>query len=72
MILLTIGGKSHELSVVDARQLALAIACEVDKPGQPQRFNGKETNFSIQSSTSPAGDANTLKFSHADIILTDC
>jgi hypothetical protein len=72
MILLTIGGKSHELSVADAKQLALAIAYEVDKPGQPQRFNGKETSFSVQSNSSPAGDANTLKFSHADIILTDC
>ncbi len=72
MILLTIGGKSHELSVADAKQLALAIAYEVDKPGQPQRFKGKETSFSIQSNTSNAGDANTLKFSHAGIILTDC
>ncbi len=72
MILLTIGGKSHELSIADAKQLALAIAYEVDKPGQPQRFNGKETNFSVQSNTSPAGDTSTLKFSHADIILTDC
>ena len=72
MILLTLGGKSHELSVADAKQLALAIACEVDKPGQPQRFNGKETSFSVQSATSPTVDADTLTFSHVGIILTDC
>lgn len=72
MIMLTLGGKSHELSVADAKQLALAIACEVDKPGQPQRFNGKETSFSVQSATSPAVDAGMLTFTHVGIILTDC
>ncbi|WP_409075037.1 hypothetical protein ACF2G4_14530 [Pantoea sp. C3] len=72
MILLTIGSKSHELSAADAKQLALAIACEVDKPGQPQRFNGKETNFSVQSATSSTENIDTQTFSRKSIALTNC
>lgn len=72
MILLTIGGKSHELSVADAKQLALAIACEVDKPGQPQRFNGKGTIFSVQSATASTLSSDTQTFTRKNIALTNC
>lgn len=72
MIMLTIGGKTHELSVNDAQQLALAIASEVDKPGQPQRFQGTDTGFNVHSATTPPGKTEMQTFSRAGIILTDC
>ncbi|MDT8849472.1 hypothetical protein RN053_03150 [Pantoea dispersa] len=69
MIRLNIGGTSHDLSVEDAKQLALAIAAEVDMPGQPQRFRGTGIAFSIERSTAPADPQSS---SRAGITLTNC
>lgn len=69
MIRLNIGGTSHDLSVEDAKQLALAIAAEVDMPGQPQRFRGTGIAFSIERSTTPADPQSP---SRAGITLTNC
>ena len=69
MIRLNIGGTSHDLSVEDAKQLALAIAAEVDMPGQPQRFRGTGITFSIERSTVPADPQSP---SRAGITLTNC
>ncbi|MBK4785368.1 MAG: hypothetical protein FT714_14880 [Pantoea sp. Pent] len=72
MIMLTLGGKTHELSVADAQQLALAIASEVDKPGRPQRFSGTDTAFSVQSADSPSAPSGIGTFSGNGITLIDC
>ncbi|WP_313383243.1 hypothetical protein [Pantoea sp.] len=69
MIRLNIGGTSHDLSVEDAKQLALAIAAEVDMPGQPQRFHGTGIAFSIERSTAAADPQSS---SRAGITLTNC
>lgn len=70
MIRLNIGGTSHNLSVEDAKQLALAIAAEVDMPGQPQRFRGTGISFRISRSDEASSDPQV--FSRDGIILTDC
>ena len=72
MIMLTLGGNTHELSVADAKQLALAIASEVDRPGQPQRFRGTGLTFSVQSADIPSALSGTETFSGNGITLTDC
>lgn len=72
MIMLTIGGKTHDLSVADAKQLALAIAAEVDEPGQAQRFRGTDTAFCVQSAGAIPAKADMQTFSRAGITLTDC
>jgi len=72
MIMLTIGGKTHDLSVTDAKQLALAIAAEVDEPGQARRFRGTYTAFCVQSAGSVPAKADMQTFSRAGITLTDC
>lgn len=72
MIMLTLGGKTHELSVADAKQLALAIASEVDRPGQPQRFRGTGITFSVLSADTPSAPSGTETFSGNGITLTDC
>ncbi|MDO6409530.1 hypothetical protein [Pantoea phytobeneficialis] len=72
MIMLTLGGKTHELSVADAKQLALAIASEVDRPGQPQRFRGSGIAFSVQSAETASAPSDTEMFSGNGITLTDC
>ncbi|WP_336768695.1 hypothetical protein [Pantoea endophytica] len=70
MIRLDIGGTTHNLSVEDAKQLALAIAAEVDMPGQPQRFRGTGISFRISRSDETSSDPQV--FSRDGIILTDC
>ncbi|MBD9661775.1 hypothetical protein [Pantoea sp. PNT03] len=70
MIRLNIEGTTHHLSVEDAKQLALAIAAEVDMPGQPQRFRGTGTSFRISRSESAHSDPQA--FSRDGITLTDC
>lgn len=70
MIRLNIGGTTHNLSVEDAKQLALAIAAEVDMPGQPQRFRGTGISFRISRSDEASSDPQV--FSRDGIILTDC
>ena len=70
MIRLNIGGTNHHLSVEDAKQLALAIAAEVDMPGQPQRFRG--TGISFRISRSDEASSNPQVFTRDGIILTDC
>lgn len=72
MIVLTIGGKTHDLSVNNAQLLALAIATETDKTGQPQCFQGTDTGFNERSVTTPPGKTELQTFSRAGIILTDC
>ncbi|WP_394515942.1 hypothetical protein E7738_18895 [Pantoea sp. SGAir0430] len=72
MIMLTLGGNTHELSVADAKQLALAIASEVDKPGQPQRFRGTGITFSVQSADAAPAPSDVGTFSGNGITLTDC
>lgn len=70
MIRLNIGGTTHNLSMEDAKQLALAIAAEVDMPGQPQRFRGTGISFRISRSDEASSDPQV--FSRDGIILTDC
>lgn len=70
MIRLNIGGTTHNLSVEDAKQLALAIAAEVDMPGQPQRFRGTGISFRISRSDEASSDPQV--FTRDGIILTDC
>lgn len=70
MIRLNIGGTSHDLSMEDAKQLALAIAAEVDMPGQPQRFRGTGIAFSIERSSAASADPQSP--SRAGITLTNC
>ena len=70
MIRLNIGGTTHNLSVEDAKQLALAIAAEVKMPGQPQRFSGTGTSFRISRIETVPSDPQV--FSRDGIILTDC
>jgi len=70
MIRLNIGGTTHNLSMEDAKQLALAIAAEVDMPGQPQRFRG--TGISFRISRSDEASSNPQVFTRDGIILTDC
>ncbi len=73
MIMLTIGGATHQLSVKDAKNLALAIAAEVDKPGQGQRFNGSRTAFSVEGVTTTTGRQPEVEtFSRDGITLTNC
>jgi hypothetical protein len=70
MIRLSIGGTTHHLSVEDAKQLALAIAAEVDMPGKPQRFRG--TGISFRISRSEATHSDPRVFTRDGINLTDC
>lgn len=72
MIQLTIGGQTHELSTDDAKQLALAIASEVDRPGQAQRFRGTDTAFTVQSGSGISGQYGTQSFSCTGTFLTNC
>nr|WP_024965443.1 hypothetical protein [Pantoea sp. IMH] len=72
MIVLTIGGITHDLSVEDARNLALAIAADVDKPGLVQRFQGVKTAFSLGGLDASAGKADVENLSRAGISLTYC
>lgn len=70
MIMLTIEGVTHALSVEDATNLALAVAAEVDEPGQAQRFQGTGIAFSVACSGTGQPDVETL--SPAGFSLTDC
>lgn len=72
MIMLTVGGVTHELSVEDARNLALAIAAEVDEPGQIQRFQRENTAFSVAWSGRASCQPDVETFSRAGINLTNC
>ncbi|MEN4518399.1 hypothetical protein [Pantoea agglomerans] len=72
MIMLTIEGVTHPLSVEDATNLALAVAAEVDEPGQAQRFQGTGTAFSVACSGTLSAQPDVEIFSRAGISLTDC
>lgn len=72
MIMLTIGGVTHDLSVEDARNLALAIAAEVGEPGQIQHFQGVKTAFSVGCLDAAAGQADVETLFRAGITLTNC
>lgn len=72
MIMLTIGGVTHDLSVEDATNLALAVAAEVDEPGQAQRFQGTGTAFSVACSGTVSAQPDVETLSRAGISLTDC
>ncbi|WP_041692135.1 hypothetical protein [Erwinia billingiae] len=72
MIMLTIGGVTHRLSVEDAKSLALAVAAEVDEPGQAQRFQGTGIAFSVACSGAVSGQPDVENLSRAGISLTDC
>jgi hypothetical protein len=72
MIMPTIEGVTHALSVEDATNLALAVAAEVDEPGQAQRFQGTGTAFSVACSGTVSGLQDVETLSPAGIYLTDC
>lgn len=72
MIMLTIGGVTHGLSVEDAKNLALAVAAEVDEPGQVWRFHGTGTAFSVACSDTASAQPDVETLSRAGISLTDC
>ena len=72
MIRLNIGGTPHDLSAEEAKQLVLSIAREIDSPGQPQRFSGTRTCFSVNSPRPAPGKNENRSFSRAGILLTDC
>jgi len=72
MIMLTIEGVTHALSVEDAANLALAVAAEVDEPGQAQRFQGTGIAFSVTCSGTSSAQPNVETLSRAGISLTDC
>lgn len=72
MIMLTIEGVTHALSVEDATNLALAVAAEVDESGQAQRFQGTGTAFSVACSGTVSGQPDVEILSRAGTSLTDC
>lgn len=72
MIMLTIGGVTHSLSVEDAKSLALAVAAEVDEPGQVQRFHGTRTAFSVTCSDTVSVKPDVEILSRNGITLTNC
>lgn len=72
MIMLTIEGVTHALSVEDATNLALAVAAEVDEPGQAQLFQGTGTAFSVACSGTVSGQPDVEILSRARTSLTDC
>ncbi|EOD1043936.1 hypothetical protein ACJET8_002428 [Citrobacter farmeri] len=67
MIKLTIEGHTHSLTEEDARELALALAAEVDNPGQMQHYTGNRTGGRIVSHGEETPD-----FPDAGITLTNC
>ncbi|CAX61984.1 uncharacterized protein EbC_44530 [Erwinia billingiae Eb661] len=72
MIMLTIEGVTHALSVEDATNLALAVAAKVDEPGQAQRFQGTGIAFSVACSGTVSAQWDEETLSPAGIYLTDC
>ena len=71
MIMLTIEGVTHALTVEDATNLALAIAAEVGEPGQVKHFQGVKNAFSV-GCLDAAGQADVETLFRAGITLKNC